>query len=105
MHRYIGLDVHKQSCVGVVIGPSGRRLREQRMETNGKVIREFVSSVAGTRHLCFKEGTQPPHARDRATQKARSSGLSRGRIWLRAYVATCWQRERFSKAREAREAA
>ena len=58
MHRYIGLDVHKQSCVGVVIGPSGRRLREQRMETNGKVIREFVSSVAGTRHLCFEEGTQ-----------------------------------------------
>ena len=58
MHRYIGLDVHKQSCIAAVMGPTGRRLPEQRMETNGKVIREFVSSVAGTRHVCFEEGTQ-----------------------------------------------
>ena len=58
MHRYIGLDVHKQSCVAAVMGPTGRRLRQQRMETNGKVIREFVSSVAGTRHVCLEEGTQ-----------------------------------------------
>jgi transposase len=56
MHRYIGLDVHAQSCTAAVLGPSGRRLREQRLETNGQVIRDFVCSVAGQRHLCFEEG-------------------------------------------------
>lgn len=58
MHRYIGLDVHLQSCTAAVMGPTGRRLREQRLETNGKVIRDFICSVAGTRHLCLEEGTQ-----------------------------------------------
>ena len=56
MHRYIGLDVHAQSCTAAVLGPSGRRLREQRLEINGQVIRDFVCGVAGQRHLCFEEG-------------------------------------------------
>jgi transposase len=58
MHRYIGLDVHKQSCTAAVMGPTGRRLRQERLETNGKAIRDFVSSIAGTRHVCVEEGTQ-----------------------------------------------
>jgi transposase len=58
MHRYIGLDVHTQSCTAAVMGPSGRRLREQRLETSGTVIRDFVCSVAGRRHVCLEEGTQ-----------------------------------------------
>jgi transposase len=56
MHRYIGLDVHTQSCTAAVLGPSGRRLREQRLETNGKALRDFVCSVTGQRHLCLEEG-------------------------------------------------
>jgi transposase len=56
MHRYIGLDVHAQSCTAAVMGPSGRHLREQRLETNGEVLRGFVCSVAGQRHLCVEEG-------------------------------------------------
>ena len=58
MHRYIGFDVHTQSCTAAVMGPTGRRLRQQVLETNGKVIRDFVCSVAGKRHVCLEEGTQ-----------------------------------------------
>lgn len=57
MERYIGLDAHSQTCTFAVMGPSGKRLREQVVETNGKVLVEFLRSVAGRLHLCFEEGT------------------------------------------------
>jgi transposase len=58
MDRYIGLDVHAQSCTLAVLGPSGRRLKSQVVETNGKVLVDAVLGVAGRRHLCLEEGTQ-----------------------------------------------
>ena len=36
MDRYIGLDAHSASCTVAVVGPSGRRLQSQVLETNGK---------------------------------------------------------------------
>jgi hypothetical protein len=39
------------------MGPSGKRLREQVLETNGKVLVDFVKSLAGTKHVCLEEGT------------------------------------------------
>jgi transposase len=57
MDRYIGLDAHSQTCTLAVMGPSGKRLREQLLETNGKILVDFIKSVAGTKHLCFEEGT------------------------------------------------
>jgi len=56
MDRYIGLDAHSASCTVAVVGPSGRRLQSQVLETNGKVLVEFVCTVPGTKHLCFEEG-------------------------------------------------
>jgi transposase len=56
MDRYIGLDAHSASCTVAVVGPSGRRLQSQVLETNGKVLVEFVRTVPGTKHLCFEEG-------------------------------------------------
>jgi len=58
MHRYIGIDAHTESCTLAVMGPSGKRLREARLETNGKVLTDFVRSVAGQKHICLEEGTQ-----------------------------------------------
>lgn len=58
MERYIGLDAHSTSCTFAVMGPTGRHLREQVLETNGKVLVEFVRSVAGDRYLCLEEGAQ-----------------------------------------------
>src|SRR5688572_15300912 len=58
MDRYIGLDVHAQSCTLAVLGPSGRRLKAQVVETNGKVLVDAIQGIAGQRHLCLEEGTQ-----------------------------------------------
>lgn len=58
MDRFIGLDVHGQSCTVAVMGPSGRRLGQQVVETNGKALVGQVRSIAGQRHLCMEEGAQ-----------------------------------------------
>src|SRR5437899_1175340 len=58
MDRYIGMDAHSQSCTLGVVGPSGRRLKSQVLETNGKVLVEALRSIPGRKHLCIEEGTQ-----------------------------------------------
>lgn len=58
MDRYLGLDAHAQSCTLTVMGPSGRHLKCQVVETNGRALVDAVRNVAGQRHLCLEEGTQ-----------------------------------------------
>ena len=58
MERYIGLDAHSATCTFAVMGATGRRLKEQVLETNGKVLVEFLKGIAGDRYLCMEEGTQ-----------------------------------------------
>ena len=57
MDRYIGLDAHSSSCTVAVVGPSGRRLQSQVLETNAKVLIDFLKTIPGTLHLCLEEGT------------------------------------------------
>jgi transposase len=72
MDRYIGLDAHSQTCTFAVMSPTGRRLREQIVETHGSALIDCVKAIAGTKHLCFEEGTHSewlyevltPHVRD-----------------------------------------
>jgi transposase len=56
MQRYIGVDAHLRSCTFAVMGPTGRRLREQVVETNGQALRRFLGSIAGDKHICLEEG-------------------------------------------------
>lgn len=56
MDRYIGIDAHRQTCTLAVMGPSGRRLKEQVVETNGETIRSCLLSIAGQKHICLEEG-------------------------------------------------
>jgi transposase len=56
--RYIGLDVHMQSSTLAVVGPSGKRLQSQVLETNGRALLQAVRAVRKPRYLCFEEGTQ-----------------------------------------------
>lgn len=56
MDRYIGLDAHSSSCTVAVVGPSGRRLQSQVLETNGRVLINFIRTIPQSRHLCFEEG-------------------------------------------------
>ena len=58
MERYIGLDAHGQSCTFAVVGPSGRKIRNDVVETNGGALVRYVRSLPGRRHLCLEEGTQ-----------------------------------------------
>ena len=58
MDRYIGLDAHSQSCTLAVVGPSGRRLGSQVVETNGATLVAAVRAIARPRHLVLEEGTQ-----------------------------------------------
>lgn len=56
MERYIGLDVHAQSCTLVVMGPSGKRLKQCVVETNAKALVEIIKTIPSERHLCMEEG-------------------------------------------------
>lgn len=58
MERFIGIDVHSQSCTITVIGPSGKKLSSRVVETNGAMLVEAIKAIAGDRHICFEEGTQ-----------------------------------------------
>jgi transposase len=58
MEKYIGIDVHLQSCTMVVVGPSGKRLESQVVETNGRALVEAIKRVPGRKHVCLEEGTQ-----------------------------------------------
>ncbi len=54
----IGLNAHAATCTLAVVGPSGRRLDSQVVETNGSALISALKSIPGPRHLCLAEGTQ-----------------------------------------------
>ena len=58
MDRYIGLDVHASSTTIAVVGPSGKRLGSQVVQTNGEQIVQWFKSQSGTLHVCLEETTQ-----------------------------------------------
>ena len=55
MVKYIGLDAHSSSCTLCVTDAHGREIDSVRLETNGKVLKEYVRSIAGTKKLTFEE--------------------------------------------------
>jgi transposase len=58
MERFIGLDVHASSSTFAVVGPSGKRIRSQVVETSGPALVGFLKAQKGQVHLCLEEGTQ-----------------------------------------------
>ena len=58
MERYIGLDVHQASTTMAVVGPSGKVLRTEVIETSAAALISALKSVQGVRHVCFEECTQ-----------------------------------------------
>ena len=58
MDRYIGLDVHAASTTMAVVGPTGRRIRSQVLDTSAGPLVEALRGVGGERHVCLEEGTQ-----------------------------------------------
>jgi hypothetical protein len=56
MDRHMGLDARASTCTLGVMGPSGKRLSSQVVETNARALIEVVRAVPGKRHLCTEEG-------------------------------------------------
>ena len=56
MKRYLGGDVHSTTCTFAQVGASGKRLRQDVIETNGQALVGYVRSVPGEVHLCIEEG-------------------------------------------------
>ena len=52
MTRYIGLDAHAKSCTFTVLGPSGKHLRTDVVETNGQALVEYVKLIPRPRGEC-----------------------------------------------------
>ena len=57
MERYIGLDAHASSCTLGIVGPSGKCLGSQVVETNARALIEVLRGIPRNRHLCLEEGT------------------------------------------------
>jgi len=58
MERYIGLDAHAESCTLVVVSPTGRRLRQEVVETNGAALKQALRAIPAPKRVCLEEGTQ-----------------------------------------------
>lgn len=56
MERYLGLDVHRDSCTVCVLTEAGKQVQRQVVETNGQALVSFVRQVPGRLHLCLEEG-------------------------------------------------
>ena len=55
MDRYIGGDVHQASVTFVVLSATGKKLRQDVIETNGRALVGYIKQLAGTLHLCIEE--------------------------------------------------
>jgi transposase len=58
MERYIGLDVHAESCTLVVVSGTGKKLRQEVVETNGAALKQVMRAIPGPKRVCLEEGTQ-----------------------------------------------
>jgi len=56
MDRYIGIDAHSESSTVAVMGPSGKRIRQQVVDTQAKVLIDLLKGVSGNKYLCIEEG-------------------------------------------------
>jgi hypothetical protein len=56
MERYLGVDVHRESCTISVVSEVGKEVQRQVVETNGRALVSFVRQLAGRLHVCLEEG-------------------------------------------------
>ena len=55
MERYLGMDVHAESCSFCVLEASGKELRRDVVETNGQARIQYLKQFSGGLHLCYEE--------------------------------------------------
>ncbi len=57
MERYIGIDVHRDSSTICVLSATGKRVRQDLIETNGESLVRYFRQLAGTLRVCLEEST------------------------------------------------
>ena len=55
VERYLGMDVHAESCSFCVLEASGKELRRDVVETNGQALIHYLKQFSGGLHLCYEE--------------------------------------------------
>ena len=55
MRKYVGVDVHADSCTICSVGSTGKRVRRDVVETNGEALVEYFQQMPGEVHLCLEE--------------------------------------------------
>ena len=55
MERYIGLDVHAESCTLCVLNETGKRIGREVVETNGQALVAYLEPLPGNLHLAIEE--------------------------------------------------
>jgi hypothetical protein len=58
MQRYIGMDVHANSCSFGIIDHKGKTVGQAVVETNGAALIEYLTTIPGQKKVCMEEGTQ-----------------------------------------------
>lgn len=56
--RFIGIDVHKDSCTCVVLGPSGRKTAQAVVETSERGLRTWLATIPRPWRIAIEECTQ-----------------------------------------------
>lgn len=56
-HKYIGMDVHKESISIAVRNAAGKIVMESVIQTKASMILEFMDGLRGEVHVTFEEGT------------------------------------------------
>jgi len=58
MTRFIGIDIHKASSTVAVVGPTGRLISTNVVETSSEPLVQAVKLVKKPRHVCFEDCPQ-----------------------------------------------
>ena len=56
MERYLGIDVHRDSCTVAVLSAKGKKTQQHVVPTEGAALVECVRSLTGSLHVCVEEG-------------------------------------------------
>ncbi len=64
MERYLGLDVHAQSCTLAVISAARKKLKDVVIETRGQALIEAIRTIPPGRGLPAEDALHRPGKRD-----------------------------------------
>ena len=56
MQRYLGIDMHRDSCTLVVLSAGGKKTDQRVVPTEAAALVQYVKSLSGELHVCLEQG-------------------------------------------------